>query len=115
MPYKTKFRDVKVPKNSAEIEAFPKDANSLRSWGAAQYRELAKTCPVSNRCYTGAAIYAGTDMFVHDVLGHDEHRDMKYMTDGFRRAARQAGDHETAEHLLDMIDQVKLQSPMKKV
>ncbi len=80
MAYKTKFRHVEAPKNVAEMDAFPKDANSLRSWGAAQYRELARGCPIKNRCYTGAAIYAGADMFARDVLGQTEqNRSQEYM------------------------------------
>lgn len=47
MPYKTRFREVKTPKSAADMRAIGTDANSLRSMGAAMYRQLSTAYPSS--------------------------------------------------------------------
>ena len=41
MPYKTRFREIELPENDRQLEPLLRDANSLRSLGAATYREMA--------------------------------------------------------------------------
>jgi len=105
MPYKTKFRKVDTPKNAAEMEALGGDANSMRSLGAAQYREA--RVKVANMLHYGAMIFAGTETFMQRYYGGADSKSLNYMMDGFRRAARQAGDHETAQNLPEAIGQMK--------
>ena len=111
MPYKTKFREIEMPKTAAEMQALSGDANSLRSLGAANYRKLNQVYPKSEMCYVMASMFVITEKVTEKLsqgaLGDHNEKGMAYFMDGVRRAARQSGDLNTAGHLHDRIAEIK--------
>lgn len=106
MPYKTKIRHVEFPKNLDEWKAIGRDANSMRSIGAALYRQIRETSP-GNECLTGAAMFACTETFLQNLGYSFNPKENGYLMDGFRRAARRTGDYSTAERLPSETDAIK--------
>ncbi len=107
MPYKTKFREVDVPKTREEFDALGYDANTLRSLGAACYNQISGHVPSwlrSDVVLRGLAdVYekiieptlreANPDAIPRERQLH------KYMLEGMQKAARKSGNEKMKEYI----------------
>ena len=97
MPYATKFRDVDFPPQTWEPPRL--DANSLRSYGAAFYKQYAGN---ANREQLGRFIDMTCSVFVGAAKNEKlplKPRTVQYFLQGVQRAAKSADDATTVEYI----------------
>ena len=109
MPYKTKFREVEVPKTDEDVMALASDANSARSWGAATYREFNRENAPAWLSDKSAFLRASIDLYESIVEPRllqenpaaipKSERFNTYFLQGMLREARAANDTEIIEYI----------------
>lgn len=103
MPYKTKVRKIDMT-NPDAIKGLGADTNSARSLGASFYDVLEKTGVPQER--RGEILFLAYEKVTLPYLQETnpsgisrERKGFRYVADGFQRAARKAGDTQTAEYV----------------
>ncbi|HLC67576.1 MAG TPA: hypothetical protein VJI12_01705 [archaeon] len=115
MSYKTNFREIEMPKNADELRALGTDANSMRSLGAATYRNI-------SQLHTEEQMRIITDAFLHShdqvvvpyltqegkttQIPHERKAHM-YTIEGMQRAAKRAGHSGNAEYIAQALERLK--------
>ncbi len=116
MPYKTKFREIKVPQTMQEMQALGQDANSLRSFGAAEYKQFIESgCTPQGMQIIITAISGAYDKVIRPLAESGEievnlareRQAQTYIMEGFARAAGQMGDRGVVEYISQALERLK--------
>lgn len=89
MPYKTKFREVEFPANGKELKAVGTDANSIRSIGAACYRDMVGRGGDLLRSIT--FVMDGSQLFIEHISGKEGTRQLRYFAEGIKKGIEKHG------------------------
>lgn len=114
MPYKTRFREIPLPGTRKDLMAFADDANSLKSLGAATYRYMSPGIMEYGRRKMFDVFVALASKFESRTASTPDkiyppsaRKKLRYVMQGFQRAAREAGDEETEKLVAWALDKDK--------
>lgn len=107
MPYKTKFREMELPKTPEEDAAIGSDANTLRSYGAAIYKDFGLKIKYPEKMLDIAKTFLGAQAAWESDLRVNgkakkiprSRRAHKYTMQGFMMGAQELGNTKVAEYV----------------
>jgi hypothetical protein len=122
MPYKTRFREVAFPQTRGDWESIGYDANSLRSIGAAFYRELyTNNVFLYKVAKLESLVKSARDLA--NATGIIKHKELIYFLDGVQRAAKispKSGEFNkvieySSRQIKDIKAQIEIKSDLRRI